>query len=225
MARILSIEDDPDLQHLMGRVLQQHGYEVHYAFNGKEGYEKVLSLHPDLIILDLMLPVMHGIEVLKSVQANRETRDIPVIVITAYGDEVQMLEHSVKALGAVEYLRKPLVIEELLRTIRLVLSRLAEPEAAVAEIRKGAVRADPRYRTVWVNDRLMATLPPKRFELLKILLEEKGPDKKTDLLARIWGEGHDENVLVKMVQRLREDLGSEEGRRIQTALDGYELVG
>ena len=61
MARILSIEDDPDFQHLIALTLQNQGYEVHYAFTGQEGYEKLLALDPDLILLDMMLPLLNGV--------------------------------------------------------------------------------------------------------------------------------------------------------------------
>lgn len=229
MARILSIEDDAELQHLIGYALYANGYEVHYAFNGQEGYEKILALKPDLVLLDLMLPMMNGIDVLKKVKANRALGDIPVIVLTAYGDEVSMLEHSVKALGALEYLRKPVGIQELLSRIRAVLAanpaHAAAPPPDGAEVRKGAVRADPRFRTVWVNDRLVATLPHKRFGLLRLLLEASGPVSKEALLKELWGSATGINALEKAIQRLREDLGAEEGRRIQTSPAGYEIVG
>ncbi|MBI4345826.1 MAG: response regulator transcription factor, partial [Elusimicrobia bacterium] len=161
MARILSIEDDADLQHLIGLTLHSNGFEVQYAFNGKEGYEKILSMHPDLILLDLMLPGMNGIEILKAVKSNKEVRDLPIIVITAYGDDVSMLEHSVKALGAVEYLRKPIEMSVLVSHIRRALAASPKLEAPPEEIRRGVIRADPRFRTLFINDRLVATLPPR----------------------------------------------------------------
>ncbi len=224
MARILSIEDDAELQHLIGLTLHGNGYEVHYAFTGKEGYEKILSLHPHLIILDLMLPVMNGIEVMKALKENKSVTDIPVIVITAFGDEVSMLEHSVKALGAVEYLRKPIEMPRLLSHIKRVLESHPTREKPSAELRKGAVRADPRFRTVWIDDRLVATLSVKRFELLKALMEQDGEIKKDELLSKISDGESSMFALEKTIQRLREDLGTE-SRRIQTTFGGYELIG
>src|SRR5262249_6808447 len=108
MARILSIEDDEDEQHLIGQALFSAGYEVHYAWNGQEGYEKILSLNPDLILLDLMLPRLNGVEILKRLQQNKAAEAIPVIVITVFGDEANLLGESVEALGAADYLRKPI---------------------------------------------------------------------------------------------------------------------
>lgn len=225
MARILSIEDDPDLQHLLGLSLQGEGYEVHYAFTGKEGYEKVLSLNPDLVILDMMLPVMNGTELIAKIKEHKTARDIPIIVTTAYQDDVNFLESKIRALGVLEYLRKPVRLEEVKRLIRTILAGVEERAPLALDIRKGAVRIDPKYRTVWVKDRLVATLPPKRFELLRALLQSVGSVTRKELLRRVWGNGgSDDNVLEKTIQRVREDLG-DEGQRVQTTLDGYELVG
>src|SRR5256885_7608751 len=113
MARILIVEDDGDLQQMLSIALNQEGFEVHYAFNGKEGYEKILSVQPDVILLDLMMPILNGIEVIKLVTTNTAVRDIPIIVMTAHGDKADMLEHSIKAQGVREYVRKPFEIGSL----------------------------------------------------------------------------------------------------------------
>ncbi|MBI5201885.1 MAG: response regulator transcription factor [Elusimicrobia bacterium] len=224
MARILSIEDDADLQHLIGLTLHTNGFEVQYAFNGKEGYEKILSMHPDLILLDLMLPGMNGVEILKAVKANKEVRDLPIIVITAYGDDVSMLEHSVKALGAVEYLRKPIEMSVLVSHIRRALAASPKQEPPPEELRRGVIRADPRFRTVFINDRLVATLSPRRFQLLKLLMDADGEISKEALCDKMGGAGT-VYALEKAIQRLREDLGPAEAKRIQTTETGYRLIG
>ncbi|MEE8425601.1 MAG: response regulator, partial [Elusimicrobiota bacterium] len=84
MSRILIVEDDADLVSLISHALYQAEYEVNYAFNGKEGYDKILSTHPDLILLDLKMPVLSGTDVLKLMAENTMLRDIPVIVMTAH---------------------------------------------------------------------------------------------------------------------------------------------
>lgn len=224
MARILSIEDDPDVQHLLGLALHQEGYEIHYAFTGPEGYEKVLSLNPDIVLLDMMLPGWNGVEVLRRVRANKAVSDVPVIVVTAYSEDPAFVEGSLKTLGIVEYIRKPLVLDDLLRLIRRVLAD-RKPRGSVEKgLRKGVVRLDPKLRTVWVNDRLVATLAERRFSLLKALLESRGAVGREDLLKRVWGNSTEINVLEKTIQRLREDLGTESAR-VQTTSDGYELIG
>lgn len=229
MARILSIEDDQDIQHLVGQVLFRMGYEVHYAWNGQEGYEKILALAPDLILLDLMLPLMNGVELLKKLQENRATKDIPVVIVTAYGDEANMLGQSVVALGAAAYLRKPVIISELLACVRENLTQLplngGGKRAAVDEVRKGSVRADLKFRTVWINDRLIATLPDKEFALLRRLIMKPGSVPQAELLETLRYADGQRNALKQVVHRLRLKLGPLEARRIRTAADGYELIG
>lgn len=233
MSRILSIEDDHQLQFLVGTALFREGLEVHYAFNGQEGYEKILSLNPDLILLDLMIPVMNGIELLKKIKSNKATADIAVIIVTAYGDHnngVNLMETSVKALGAVEYLRKPFSIADLISKVKNTLEKFPrtnnETASTIAdgELRKGVIRADPRTRCVWIKDRLVATLPRKRFELLNRLMEKSGPVSKEALLKELGYDNSQINTLEKNLQRLREDFGTEEFR-IKTSTSGYELGG
>ena len=111
MSRILIIEDNVELVQVLSLGLFKSGYEVHYAFNGKEGYEKILSLHPDIVLLDLMMPILAGTEVLRMVSENTMIRDIPIIVMSAYGQgrdgERKLLESSVRNQGAREYISKP----------------------------------------------------------------------------------------------------------------------
>lgn len=226
MPRILSVEDDPDLQHLLSLALQGQGYEIHYAFTGKEGYEKVLSLNPDLLITDMMLPMLNGVELIKLIKAHKTARDIPIIVMTSYSDHASFVESAIKPLGIVEYLRKPVQIDELIRLIRRVLrGRMARTMPAL-RLSKGAVRLDPKFRTVWIDDKLIATLPPKRFEVMLALVESRGEVPVDDLLGRVWQDSDEsKNTLEKTIQRLREDLGPEQAPRIRTTADGYELLG
>ncbi|MBI4424100.1 MAG: response regulator transcription factor [Elusimicrobia bacterium] len=225
MARVLSIEDSPDLQQLIGLALQQRGYEVHYAFNGKEGYEKVLALDPDVVLLDLMIPVINGVEVIKKMKAARETRDIPVIVISAYGDDADMLSHSLVALGAVEYIRKPFDLSALVRRIETLLaSSPRRQEAPPQEIQKGAVRLNVKFRTVWIDDQMVATVPPKLASLLRTLLESGSGVGRDRLMSAVWPSGGaSPNALEKAIERLRKALGPH-GHRLQTIERGYEFV-
>ena len=121
MASILSIDDDPGLQDLVGMVLGEHGHSVQWAFNGEEGYEKALSLKPDLILLDMMLPTLNGAEVLKLLKAHETLRSIPVIVATAFFGEAPFDESSLKALGASAFLKKPVSVDVLAALIASTL--------------------------------------------------------------------------------------------------------
>jgi DNA-binding response OmpR family regulator len=222
MPRILSVEDDPDFQHLLSYALRNQGFEVHYAFTGKEGHEKALSLNPDLILLDMMLPGLNGVEVVKLLMKNKATRDIPVIVLTAYPADANFFESEIKALSPVEYLRKPVQMEELLKVIRRVLStRKTKPPFAVWK--RGVFRIMPEAKSVWIGGTLIASLPPKRFEVLFHLLQREGEVPWEELLRKIWGRDGIKNDLEKTVQRLRADLGAE-GYRLSTTRGGYQLV-
>jgi len=227
MARILIIEDDGDLVQLLSLAMFKAGFEVHYAFNGKEGYDKILSIHPDIVVLDLRMPIMAGTEVLKLVSENTLTRDIPIIVMTAFGDKEDLLERSIRAQGARAYIKKPFEIRELLSIVRRTLKETSEEGASPSEgkIVKGAVRLDPKFKTVWINDQRVAILSHKRCALLKTLLQAKGSVKRKKLIQTVWGDTGSENVLDKTIQRLRQDLGPQEGQRIQTTPDGYEVIG
>lgn len=228
MAKILSVEDDRDIQHLMGQVLFHEGYDVHYAWNGREGYEKILELAPDLVLLDLMLPVMNGVELLKKVKDAKAIADIPFVIVTGYEDESRMLQCSVEALGAAAYLRKPLRLPELVQCVKRVLlqyPRAPRPAASGEKLSKGRVRADPDFMTVWVDDRLMATLPPKEFALLRCLMESRGPVAREKLLRELDYGTDQGDALKQAVHRLRAAFRPEESRRIKTTPEGYELVG
>lgn len=229
MARLLSIEDDEDEQHLIGQALFRAGYEVHYAWNGREGYEKILSLDPDLILLDLMLPMMNGVELLKKLQQNAAFRNTPIIIITAFGDEANLLGQSVQALGAADYLRKPIQIHELLQCVKKILLEFQRPKSKTAapsqELQKGSIRADPKFRTVWIDDRLIVTLPHKEFGLLRCLIKSPGPASNEDLLRDLGYQHRQFDALKQTIHRLRKYLGPSESRRIQTTPQGYELVG
>lgn len=225
MASILSIEDDASIQQALGMALYNAGFDVNYAFNGAEGFDKILSLHPNLVLLDLMLPMLSGIEILKRVRARHELQDLPFIVLTAMYDDESRLERDLRDWGRVKYLRKPFQIRELIEMIRRMLSVLPPGAPPPPSISKGTVRLDPKCRTLWIDDRLIATLSPKKARLMQLLLEAPGPVKRTRLLEKVWSRGGALNSLEKTVQRLREDLGPQVGLRLVTTPEGYEFVG
>lgn len=121
MAKILSIDDDPDLQDMVELVLTGKGHEISRAFTGEEGVEKAQSAKPDLILLDMMLPTLNGLEVLKILKADPQLKDIPVIVVSAFYGEGAFTERSIKALGVREFLQKPVRLEELAALIACAL--------------------------------------------------------------------------------------------------------
>ena len=224
MAKVLIIEDDGDLQQILSLTLSKDGYDLHYAFNGKEGHDKIVALQPDVVLLDLMLPILNGAEILKLVATNTALRDIPIIVMTAHGDKADMLETSLKAQGARAYLRKPFELGELRSLVRRMLVQYPRVPVTATEVAKGQVRLDVKFRTVWISDRNVATLSPMKARVLELLLSAKGGVKREALLQEVWGDAKAGAALEKTIQRLREDLGAE-SRRLQTTTEGYEIVG
>lgn len=225
MAKVLVIEDDGDLQQLLSLVLFKQGYEAHYAFNGKEGHDKMLALRPDIILLDMMLPVLSGMDLLKLIAADPHLRGIPVIVMTGHSGDMDNLERTLKEHGVREYVRKPFEFKQMVSLIARLLAQSPKPQTGLgAQAAKGVVRLDVQFRTVWVKDKLLATLSPHKAELLKLLMDSEGPVKREKLIHALWGAGEHVSALEKTIQRLREDFGPE-GHRIQTTQDGYELIG
>lgn len=121
MPRILSIDDDVDLQQVVAYVFGKRSWDVKYAYDGKDGLAKALDLKPDMILLDMMLPGLNGLEVIKALKENEATRSIPVIVMTAYPGDEHFLRGSILAMGAVEYLAKPVQIDALVETVERLL--------------------------------------------------------------------------------------------------------
>lgn len=225
MARLLIIEDSGDLQELLSMAFYREGYEVYYAFNGKEGYDKILAVSPDVVLLDLMMPVMNGVEVLKLVSSNTLLRDIPIIVMTAHGDKPDLLEDKIMAHGVREYVRKPFELPRLKAAVKRLIADYPRRPVPSAQVAKGVVRLDAKLRTLWISDKLVATITPTRSEVMRVLLEATGPVTREKLLREVWGADGSVAALEKTIQRLREDLGPEDARRLQTTDAGYELIG
>lgn len=123
MAKILSVEDNPELQEFIALALRSKGHEVHQAMDGQKGYEMALALKPDLILLDMMMPQLNGMQVIALAKANPELKNIPIVVMTAFYSDVEFLEQTMREAGAVEYLRKPLKIDDLISCVRSVLAK------------------------------------------------------------------------------------------------------
>ena len=182
--RILLVEDEEKLARMVELELQYEGYEVDKAFDGSTGLEKALSGRFDLILLDVMLPGMSGMEVLRRL---RKESQVPVIMLTARDavmDKVSGLD-----LGANDYITKPFAIEELLARIRAAFRVTAKPqgEAEGETLTAGPVALEPDSRQVTVNGQRVE-LTRKEFDLLEYLLRNKGKVVTRDaLLDHVWG--------------------------------------
>jgi DNA-binding response OmpR family regulator len=182
MARILIIEDDGDLQQILSLSLNQAGYEVHYAFTGKEGYDRILAVQPDLVLLDLMLPIMNGAEIVDLVRKNAAVRDVPIVIMTAHGDRHELLERLIKTDGVRGYLRKPFELAEIRSLVKRILAEHKREAPDGTQLVKGELRLDVKLRTVWISDRLVSTLSPTLADVMRVLMEAQGPGSPANTL-------------------------------------------
>jgi DNA-binding response OmpR family regulator len=204
MSRILIVEDERKIARFLELELQHEGYEVETAGDGRTGLEKALTWKPDLLILDLMLPELSGIEVCRRL---RHESDVPIIMLTAkddVSDKVMGLD-----MGADDYMTKPFAIEELLARIRVGLKKHRASAMPVSTaLTAGKLTLDPaRYAVSW--DGTSIQLTKKEFDLLKYLMEHKGQAVTRDaLLSDVWGYDYagDTNVVDVYIRYLRHKI-------------------
>jgi DNA-binding response OmpR family regulator len=183
MPHLLIIEDDPDLGPLLKLNLEREGYLVTLAATGRRGLELALNGSANLILLDLMLPLMDGMHILQRLR--REMFDVPVIILTAKGGEAERLEGFRH--GCDDYIAKPFNLMELIARIRAVLRRCGSREIPVV-VHSGGITIDPGARTVVLNGTSIA-LAPREFDLLYVLISHAGQAlSRTFLLDDVWGE-------------------------------------
>jgi two-component system phosphate regulon response regulator PhoB len=223
MKTILIIEDEKDLAELVAFNLEKAGYRFLLATDGAMGLEKARTHLPDLILLDLMLPAMAGTEVCKALRSSEKTARIPVIMLTAKGEEIDRVVGF--EVGADDYVVKPFSTRELLLRVQAILRR-AEPVACTRKIvTVGAVAIDIDHHTVTVAGK-EAILSTIEFKLLLILAERVGRVQSRDqLLKDVWGYsyGGDTRTVDTHLTRLRAKLG-EAGDLIKTVRGfGYKM--
>lgn len=208
MSRILVIEDEADLQQLLDYNLKQAGHEVLAALHAADGLRLAHDRLPELVVLDLMLPDLSGTEVCKALKGDPRTRDIPVLMLTAKGEEIDRVLGF--ELGAEDYVVKPFSVRELLLRIQALLARRNPARAEnPAPLSFGVLRIDEPARRVWVEDREIE-LTPIEFKLLLTLSARRNRvQTRAALLDEVWGI--DAELTTRTVdthmKRLREKLG------------------
>ena len=219
---IWCVEDDASIRDIEVYALQSTGFEAEGFSDGAQFWEAVQKERPELVVLDVMLPGIDGIELLRRMKTRAELRDIPVVMATAKGaeyDKIQGLD-----LGADYYLVKPFGVMELVSCVKAVLRRCA-PKAPAQVLRAGALELIPEERTVTVDGARVA-LTYKEFELLKLFLSNPGMAFTRDqLFNAVWGMDFvGETRTVDMhIRTLRQKLGSC-GNLIETVRNvGYRL--
>lgn len=221
--RILVIDDEPQIQRFLKVSLSVHGYEVSEAGNSKEGLKKITQIKPDLIILDLGLPDLDGIDVLTRI---RESSKVPVIVLTAREHENDKI--LAFDLGADDYVTKPFGMGELLARIRNAL-RHSGDVGDEEILRFGTITIDLEEREVRVNDN-QVKLTPTEYQLLTILGQNRGKIvTHHQLLSMIWGADMEENshylrIYVGQLRKKLEEDPSEPVHIINEPGVGYKLI-
>lgn len=212
MTRILVIEDERDLQQVLAYNLRKEGYEVIQALDGLEGLRAAKVHKPDMILLDLMLPDLPGTEVCRGLKSDESTRDIPVLMLTAKGEEIDRVLGF--ELGAEDYVVKPFSVRELLLRIHAILRRVhgEKPSSPENAITFGRLRIDPAAYRAWV-DAQEIQLTSIEFRLLVLLYERRNRvQSRASLLEDVWGLQADTETRTvdTHVKRLREKLGAVE---------------
>ena len=183
MPRVLVVEDEPEMAMILRDNLEFEGYQVLVAETGEQGLAIAAREHPELILLDLMLPRMSGYELCRKLRSEGVT--IPIVMLTARGDEADRIVGL--DLGADDYITKPFSVRELLARIRAVLRRAQVHSALPAELRFGNVVVDFRRYEARKGDRPV-DLTRKEFGLLRLLAARSGePVTRDALLNEVWG--------------------------------------
>ena len=209
MARVLVIEDEEDLQEIVSYNLRQAGYEVVSAVRGKDGLRLFADQKPDLVILDLMLPDIPGTEVCRTLKADARTKDVPVLMMTAKGEEIDRVVGF--ELGAEDYVVKPFSVRELLLRVQAILRRTTSPRAETNDTFSfGVLRVDRGAHRLWVAG-VEVELTALEFKLLVTLYDRKNRvQTRAVLLDDVWGIKADvtTRTVDTHVKRLREKLGA-----------------
>ncbi|MFO0677509.1 MAG: response regulator transcription factor [Polyangiaceae bacterium] len=208
MARILVVEDEDDIRQVLEYNLKQAGHEVVAASRGQDALREASSYRPDLVLLDLMLPDLPGTEVCRTMKRSPETRDIPIVMVSAKGHEVDRVLGF--ELGAEDYVVKPFSVRELLLRVASILKRCAaEPVSVSNVVEFGILKVDRDAHRIWIAGNEVE-LTALEFKLLITLYDRKNRvQTRAALLDDVWGIKADitTRTVDTHVKRLREKLG------------------
>lgn len=207
METVLIIDDEEDIREILSYNLKKEGFQVRTATNGLEGIELAKQLLPDIVLLDVMMAEMDGIEVCETLRKNEETKHLRICFLTARGEDYSQIA-GLDA-GADDYIAKPIKPRVLVSKIKALLRRNSEVSSEVHE--DGSLIID-REKYLVIKDNMPIQLPRKEFELLALLASK--PEKVFDrdvILQSVWGEGvvvGDRTIDVH-IRKLREKIGDE----------------
>jgi two-component system phosphate regulon response regulator PhoB len=209
---ILVVEDEEDIRNLVIRQLEREGWAVRGVATGPEALEAARKSPPSLVVLDLMLPGLSGTEVCRALRADAETRDVPIIILSARGEEIDRVVGF--EVGADDYVTKPFSPRELVLRVRAVLRRRAgpaeAPPGAGTALEVGVLRVDEAAHRVFVSGEEIA-LTATEFKLLLTLMRRSGRvQSRAQLLTDVWDLPADmyTRTVDTHMKRLREKLGA-----------------
>lgn len=223
MLKVLLIEDEPSYVDAVEVALTREGFALDAADDGRSGLARFRENRPDIVLLDLMLPGLGGIDVLKRIRAESE---VPVIVLSAKDAEADIV--TALELGADDYLTKPYSLRELTARIRAAMRRNVAVESEEVVLSVGEAVLDPTRYELRIESETFA-LPRKEFEVLRLLMGRAGRIvSRSELLDEVWGFGWtDSKTLDQHIRRLRRKLEQVEGAPVITTVRGvgYRLEG
>ena len=222
--KILLVDDEPDILEIVGYNLSTEGYQVITANNGLEGVRKAEKERPQLIILDVMMPEMDGIEACEKIRQLPELKDVVITFLTARGEDYSQVAGF--DAGADDYITKPIKPKVLMSRVKALLRRYKESHDSVFEdvVKIGNLTIDRDAYKIMLKDQEIS-LPRKEFELLSLLASKPGKVfKRDDILDKVWGN----EVIVGgrtidvHIRKLREKLGDELFKTVKGV--GYKFV-
>ena len=220
--RIVVVEDEPDIAEVVRYNLEREGFQVEVHPRGDAALAAVRRRSPDLIVLDLMVPGMDGLELTRALKGDTATARIPLVMLTARSEELDRVVGL--ELGADDYVTKPFSPRELTLRIKAVLRR-GETTALPAVLEAGAIALDSAAHQAHLGG-VPLTLTATEFRLLQLLLERRGRvQTRAQLLSEVWGyaEDVDSRTVDTHVRRLRRKLGAE-ADRVETVVGvGYRF--
>ncbi len=223
--KILIVDDDVQVCQLTADILSEHGYIPVMAHNTDDGFKKLYETRPDLIILDVWLPSIGGLEFCRQVRLDDQTRHVPIIMLTVQDKEIDKVMGL--EMGADDYVTKPFGQRELLARIKAILRRFDRSLPDSRQLRSGDLSIDLDRHLVKVRNKTVS-MTPKEFDLLVILLQNRGKAaNRQNLPPPVWGydtPGTTGTIDVH-IRHLRRKLGTQ-GNKIKTVLGfGYRFDG
>jgi two-component system phosphate regulon response regulator PhoB len=221
---VLIVDDERDLAELIGFNLRQSGFDTRIALTGEDALRMARERKPELVLLDVMLPDMSGLEVCRQLKASPATRDVPIVMLTARGEEMDRVAGF--EIGADDYVVKPFSVRELVLRLKAILRRGPTTESSAPPLRVGLLRIEPTTHRCFIEDEeLQLTL--LEFRLLKHLMTRPGRVQTRDqLLEEVWGitSPLETRTIDTHVMRLREKLGPARAYVETVRGVGYRMV-